>query len=76
MTIRVVYDRETDCILTSVAGPLDKDVVPAFFSEVGRVALESQCMRVLGDLREAQILASTSDICRDYDEAKQWIALA
>ena len=29
MTIRVVYDREIDCIVTSVTGPLDKDVALA-----------------------------------------------
>jgi len=62
MTIRVVYDRDTDCILTSVTGPLDKEVALALFTEIGRVAMESQCMRVLSDLREAKIDASTSDI--------------
>lgn len=36
----------------------------AFFTEVGRVAVESQCVRVLSDLREAKIVASTSDIYR------------
>ncbi len=122
MTIRVVYDSEMDCLLTSVTGPLDKEVALALLSEVGRVAVENQCTRVLSDLREAKIVASTAEIYRiakslgdtqitkafkravvvsrdeedyafwetvcfnqgyqnvkifrDYDEAKQWIALA
>ena len=121
MTIRVVYDSEMDCLLTSVTGPLDKEVALALLSEVGRVAVENQCTRVLSDLREAKIVASTAEIYRiakslgdtqiakevkravvvsrdeedyafwetvcfnqgyqnvkifrDYDEAKQWIAL-
>ena len=122
MTIRVVYDSEMDCLLTSVTGPLDKEVALALLSEVGRVAVENQCMRVLSDLRDAKVVASTAEIYRmakllggtqitkavkravvvsrdeedyafwetvcfnqgyqnvkifrDYDEAKQWIALA
>lgn len=122
MTIRVVYDSEMDCLLTSVTGPLDKEVALALLSEVGRVAVENQCMRVLSDLRDAKVVASTAEIYRmakllggtqitkavkravvvsrdeedyafwetvcfnqgyqnvkifrDYDEARQWIALA
>lgn len=33
MTFRVVYDADTDCVVTSVSGEIDKDVVLAFFSE-------------------------------------------
>ena len=64
MTIRVVYDSEMDCLLTSVTGPLDKEVALALLSEVGRVAVENQCTRVLSDLREAKIVASTAEIYR------------
>ena len=62
MTVRVVYDNETDCILSSVIGPLDKEVALALFSEVGRIAVENQCTRVISDLREAKVAASTADI--------------
>ena len=62
MTFRVVYDNETDCILSSVIGPLDKEVALAWFSEVGRIAVENQCTRVISDLREAKVVASTADI--------------
>lgn len=34
----------------------------AFFAEVGRVAAENKCTRVLSDLRKAHIAASTTDI--------------
>ena len=62
MTVRVVYDNETDCILSSVIGPLDKEVALALFSEVGRIAVENQCTRVISDLRDAKVVASTADI--------------
>ena len=64
MTIRVVYDSEMGCLLTSVTGRLDKEVALALLSEVGRVAVENQCTRVLSDLREAKIVASTAEIYR------------
>jgi hypothetical protein len=62
MSFRVSYDETRDCVVTSIAGPLTKEVVMAFFAEVGRVASEKKCMRVLSDLREAHIAASTTDI--------------
>lgn len=62
MTFRVMYDVDTDCVVTSVAGELNKEVVLEFFTEVGRVAAEHRCKRVLSDLRKAKIVASTADI--------------
>lgn len=62
VTFRVVYDEDSDCILTTVSGDMDMDVVQAFFAEVGRVAAENRCTRVLSDLREAKIVAATADI--------------
>ena len=67
MTVRVGYDAPTDCVISSVTGELDKEVVLELLSEVGRVAVENQCERVLSDLREAKVVATTADI---YQMAK------
>lgn len=64
MSFRVTYDAQADCVVTRVEGELDKEVVQAFFAEMGRVATENRCARVLSDLREAKIVASTTDIYR------------
>jgi hypothetical protein len=62
MPFTVTYDREADCIRTRIVGRLDKELVGAFFAEVGRVASGTRCSRIISDLREAKIAASTLDI--------------
>lgn len=66
--IEVTYDREADCVRTKIVGRLDNTVVSAFFAEVGRVSAENRCSRILSDLREARIAASTMDI---YEEVQK-----
>lgn len=67
MPFNVTYDSEIDCVVTTITGDMDKDLVSAFFNEIGKVAAENKCNRVLSDLREAKIAATTTDI---YDMAK------
>lgn len=67
MSFRVEYDGAIDCVVTTISGPLNKEVVLEFFSEVGRVAKQNKCTRVLSDLRKAKIAASTTDIYQTAD---------
>jgi len=62
MSFRVKCDEAIDCVVTSISGPLNKEVVPEFFPEAGRVAAENRYTRALSDLRKAKIVASTTDI--------------
>jgi hypothetical protein len=67
MAFKVEFDSEMACVATSITGDLDKEVINAFFMEVGKVAGEHECTRVLSDLREATITAPLADI---YEMAK------
>ena len=67
MPFTVTYDRVDDCVRTSIVGRIDKDLVGEFFAEVGRVARENRCSRVLSDLREGRIAASTLDIFSEVE---------
>ena len=58
----VLYNEELDCIFTELNGALNPEVVGAFFSEVGRVAKQHNCQRVLSNLRNAWIDASNSEM--------------
>ena len=62
MPFRVAHDSSLDCIVATLSGDLDTMVVSAFFTEVLRVAAESGCGRVLSDLRDATIKASSADM--------------
>ena len=62
MPFQVTYDSEIDCVVTAITGNMDKNLIADFFSEVGRVALENNCMRILSDLRAGKITAPATDI--------------
>lgn len=62
MPFYVTYDSDNDCVVTMIEGILDKEVVLAFFKEVGSVAGKNNCTRILSDLRNAKIVAPVSDI--------------
>jgi hypothetical protein len=62
MPFQVVYDAELDCVVTNITGDINKELVASFFMEVGRVATENNCKRVLSDLRAGKITAPTIDI--------------
>ena len=67
MPFTVNYDREAGCVRTNIVGRIDKELVGAFFAEVGRVATENRCTRILSDLREARIAVSTLDIFAEVE---------
>jgi hypothetical protein len=67
MPFQVTYDSEIDCVITAITGDMDKSVISDFFTEVGRIAAENNCTRVLSDLREGKITALLTDI---YEMAK------
>jgi hypothetical protein len=67
MPFHVTYDSEIDCVVTTVAGDMDKNLVADFFAEVGKIAVANNCSRILSDLRDAKIVAPTTDI---YEMAK------
>lgn len=64
----VVYDEEYGCVRAVLNGPLDRSVVGPFYTELGRVANENQCRRIISDLRNAEIIANTFDM---YFEARE-----
>ena len=62
MPYQVAYDSVIDCVVTTITGDMDKQVITGFFQEVGKVAHENNCYRVLSDLRSGTITASIADI--------------
>ena len=66
MPYQITYDPKIDCVVTTISGDLDKNLVANFFMEVGKVAAENNCRRILSDLRTAKIVAPPTDI---YDMA-------
>lgn len=62
MPFQVKHDATQGLIKAAMTGDLDRPLVAEFFTEVLRVATETGCGRVLSDLREARIVATTADI--------------
>ncbi len=62
MPYQVGYDSVLDCVVTTITGDMDKQVITGFFQEVGKVAHENNCYRVLSDLRSGVIAASIADM--------------
>ena len=53
MPYRVRYDPGIDCVVTKITGDMDKALVSAFFTDVGRTSAENGCRRILSDLTDA-----------------------
>ena len=66
MPCQITYDPKIDCVVNTISGDLDKNLVGNFFMEVGKVAAENNCRRMLSYLRTAKIVAPATDI---YDMA-------
>ena len=62
MPFQVSYDPKIDCVVTSITGNMDKNLISDFFMEVRRVAQENNCMRILSDLRAGKIIAPITDL--------------
>ena len=65
--VEVWYDADDALVRTIIRGRLNSAVADLFFREMGRVAFENKCLRVLSDLREAKLDGSSFDM---YFEAK------
>jgi hypothetical protein len=67
MPFCVTYDSEIDCVVTTITGNMDRELIADFFTEVGKIATENNCERILSDLRGAKIAAPITDL---YEMAK------
>jgi len=62
MPFTVEYDSDCDYMLSTITGQLDKKIIGEIFTEIGIIAAENECERILCDLRDAVLVASTHDI--------------
>jgi hypothetical protein len=67
MPFHIKYDADFDCVVTKITGNIDKNLISKFFTEVGKVAADHNCSRILSDLREAKVNAPVSHM---YEMAK------
>ena len=55
MPYKIDYDPETDCIMASMEGNVDRDVLREFVTELARVSNTNKCYRILNDMRKARL---------------------
>ena len=60
--LAVCYDTQIDCVLATVMGEISRKLVADFYTEIGRVADENKCTRVLTDLRNAKAAITSFDL--------------
>ena len=62
MHYEVSYDPEQDCVITSVSGEMTQEPVVAFFTEIAKFCKKYGCKRVLSEVSQAKVAASSADL--------------
>jgi hypothetical protein len=67
MPFNVSYDSESDCLIASIEGEIDFELLEELAAEVVRLSTAHNCRRILNDLSKAVMKLSTLNI---YDIPK------
>lgn len=62
MKFNVRFEEGLGIISGAITGDLTRQIAADYFAEVGKVTVASKCMRVLTDLRNAQLKANDLDM--------------
>ena len=62
MQYEVSYDAKLDCVFASVSGDMTQEPVIAFFTQIAKSCKKYDCKRVLSDVSQAKVSASSADL--------------
>ncbi|MDP3720899.1 MAG: hypothetical protein Q8R09_00450 [Anaerolineaceae bacterium] len=67
MSYSINFNDEKRYILVTLTGEIDVPTIRTAILEAGKVILEHQCNRIIGDFRETTLLMGTMDILHLYE---------
>jgi hypothetical protein len=67
MQFTINYDAEKEFILITLAGEIDVPTMQTVILEAGKIILEHNCNRIIGDFRETLFSLGTMDILHLYE---------
>lgn len=67
MSYSIIFNDEKRYILVTLTGEIDVPTIRTAILEAGKVILEHQCNRIIGDFRETTLLMGTMDILHLYE---------